>query len=237
MAHPDASIKSIYSGKVNFSSSYDADPPEFDSDSQLDDSLSRLSNESLSSRNLKIFNVNSDISQNDLFNDSSSDGESNGDGNLSVPSPSLSRNSTTSCLSTTATKDGIEGRKFHRKGPKAYSNHIISSMIKTTTVKSVRVSSADRVPSEKTLNGNTDVKGSKVTSIHIDTSPQQSPAGGRGSPTPMAQGAYSYSEVSFKTTDAEFEGFGGHEQPALPPFYKQPDMSLWSKIDMLNPDT
>lgn len=41
----------------------------------------------------------------------------------------LSRNSTTSCLSTTATKDGIEGNRLHRHGPTSYSNNIISNMV------------------------------------------------------------------------------------------------------------
>ena len=41
----------------------------------------------------------------------------------------LSQNSTTSCLSTTATKDGIEGRHIHRHGPSAYSQNIISTTI------------------------------------------------------------------------------------------------------------
>ena len=40
----------------------------------------------------------------------------------------LSRNLTTSCLSTTATKDGIEGKRLHRRGPTAFANSIIQGM-------------------------------------------------------------------------------------------------------------
>lgn len=40
-----------------------------------------------------------------------------------------SRNSTTSCLSTTATKDGVEGKMLHRLGPTLYSNTIIANML------------------------------------------------------------------------------------------------------------
>lgn len=41
----------------------------------------------------------------------------------------LSRASTTSCVSTTATKDGVEGKRFHRHGPTPYSSHILSNML------------------------------------------------------------------------------------------------------------
>lgn len=41
----------------------------------------------------------------------------------------VSRNSTTSCLLTTATKDGIEGKKLHRHGPTPYFSSVIADMI------------------------------------------------------------------------------------------------------------
>lgn len=41
----------------------------------------------------------------------------------------VSRNSTTSCLSTTATKDGVEGKKLHRHGPTPYFSNVIANMI------------------------------------------------------------------------------------------------------------
>ncbi|PVH15107.1 uncharacterized protein CXQ87_002942 [Candidozyma duobushaemuli] len=41
----------------------------------------------------------------------------------------LSRNSTTSCLSTTATKDGVEGKKLHRHGPTPYFSSVIANML------------------------------------------------------------------------------------------------------------
>ncbi|CAH6723250.1 hypothetical protein CLIB1444_13S03686 [[Candida] jaroonii] len=62
--------------------------------------------------------------------DKSLDESDSRDDSLYLPSPNLSRNSTTSCLSTTATKDGVEGRKLHRNGPNPYSNQLIANMIK-----------------------------------------------------------------------------------------------------------
>lgn len=41
----------------------------------------------------------------------------------------LSRNSATSCLLTTATKDGIEGKRFHRQGPTHYSSNVFAAML------------------------------------------------------------------------------------------------------------
>lgn len=41
----------------------------------------------------------------------------------------VSRNSTTLCLLTTATKDGIEGKRLHRHGPTAYFSNVIANMI------------------------------------------------------------------------------------------------------------
>lgn len=46
-----------------------------------------------------------------------------------VASRPLSRNSTTSCLSTTATKDGIEGKKHHRHGHTPYFANILTNML------------------------------------------------------------------------------------------------------------
>lgn len=80
MSHPAASIKSIYSGKLN------VDTPEM-----------------------------LDLEYEDSTAGSSEDLTSN-----------LSHNSTTSCLSTTATKDGIEGRKIHHKANMM--SHLISRM-------------------------------------------------------------------------------------------------------------
>lgn len=41
----------------------------------------------------------------------------------------MSRNSTMLCLSTTATKDGIEGKKLHRHGPTPYFSNVIANMM------------------------------------------------------------------------------------------------------------
>lgn len=41
----------------------------------------------------------------------------------------LSRSSTTSCLSTTATKDGVEGKRHRRYGHTSYFNNVLSNML------------------------------------------------------------------------------------------------------------
>lgn len=54
---------------------------------------------------------------------------SQNDGGIGEISRPASRNSTTSCLLTTATKDGVEGKKLHRHGPTPYSSSVIADMI------------------------------------------------------------------------------------------------------------
>lgn len=116
-------------------------------------SVSEGDNYSVSSKNLRImamqkgelFNVpnsSTDISLASLGSDYqqehvTNDLEYNTDTDWSQPEVSvsesfsrpMSRNSTTSCLSTTATKDGIEGKKLHRHGPTPYSSNVIANMI------------------------------------------------------------------------------------------------------------
>lgn len=119
MSHPAASIKSIFSGKVNFDSPDYEYPP-----SDADEASLRLSNDSadsITSKNLATLADQQHINQ-------GSDDSGDIPDLLSFSRP-LSRNSTTSCLSTTATKDGIEGKRFHRHGPTPYSSNIIASMI------------------------------------------------------------------------------------------------------------
>lgn len=52
-----------------------------------------------------------------------------GNSEASEISRPVSRNSTTSCLSTTATKDGVEGKKLYRHGPTPYFSNVIANMI------------------------------------------------------------------------------------------------------------
>lgn len=152
MSHPAASIKSIYSGKMNFDSeSLD----DFGSQESLSSKNSKLTGyydsrdprmkPVMSPSNINTFSDNlndsSNVSissdeydRNEVFLnqslDKSLDEADSRDDSMYLPSPNLSRNSTTSCLSTTATKDGVEGRKLHRNGPNPYSNQLIANMIK-----------------------------------------------------------------------------------------------------------
>lgn len=183
MSHPAASVRSIYSGKVNLDSPdelYNLDSNNNSSADvssisqstsstnnqnlprvQLEDVSSSQSQHRVTSKNLKSLenstltkptsrfdsnNYNGTNSslvsteseyQNDLIDAESLDTEGDDD-IIAAPLPldytdpfsrPLSRNSTTSCLSTTATKDGIEGRRFRRHDPTAYSSHIIAGMM------------------------------------------------------------------------------------------------------------
>lgn len=175
MAHPAASIKSIFSGKVNFtdtdlddysknSESYlnldsylnlrDSDddstsdfakPPETsiphsetqkhihktdprDQDVAADDASVLLKNLRLaalqkghdfyplqsSSTNVSLASSGSDYQQAYMRDTGYTSDSSQADPGFSRP---WSRNSNTSCLSTTATKDGIEGKRHHRYVP------------------------------------------------------------------------------------------------------------------------
>ncbi|KAG2731936.1 hypothetical protein G9P44_005523 [Scheffersomyces stipitis] len=92
-----------------------------------------------SDTNLSLASTASDYQQN--YTDDPSE-------TLSTPPPDylqadpfsrpISRNSTTSCLSTTATKDGIEGKRFHRHGPTTYSSNIIANMIHSQQIQQMK---------------------------------------------------------------------------------------------------
>lgn len=181
MAHPAASIKSIFSGKVNFTdtdfddystksfsesylnlpeSDYDYSTPEFtkppqpetgeihnlkhkhkprhkhsDSDAKnppdafaADDASVLLKNLRLaalqkghdfyplqsSSTNVSLASSGSDYQQTYMRDIGYTSDSSQAEPGFSRP---WSRNSNTSCLSTTATKDGIEGKRHHRYVP------------------------------------------------------------------------------------------------------------------------
>lgn len=186
MSHPAASVKSIFSGKVNLTdtdldeiSTYKGSSCGSSSDfpityqdrvtvnvdrSSLDgDLLSENNmllpsakspdsdNYSVTSRNLRLMalqkpsagvgfpnsstnvslaSTSSDYQQafavEDEYSSDSSQPEVFVSESFSRP---MSRNSTTSCLSTTATKDGVEGKKLHRHGPTPYFSNVIANMI------------------------------------------------------------------------------------------------------------
>lgn len=188
MSHPAASIKSIFSGKINLTDT------EHDDCSTARDSISTESqqgmttasdypgriivdvdtydqpslsdpgydyrksgrdtdNFSVSSKNLRIMALQKGTDDNfearttstnislassdsdyqqafttdaDAYFSDSSQPELDPPDSISRP---ISRNSTTSCLLTTATKDGVEGKKLHRHGPTPYFSNVIANMI------------------------------------------------------------------------------------------------------------
>lgn len=219
MSHPAASVKSIFSGHMNVDTPEELDP--FQSDDQK-------SNGSLSSKNLTPYSQSTrfepEFGQNkmgiDSTNGSISSFSDNNDGttmppsenNLSPqiepPTPTLSRNSTTSCLSTTATKDGVEGRKLHRNGPTAYTNTIISNMIRNNEGESLENDSNSNSNNNSNTNSNT------TTRSRIEVNYGQSDG--------------NFSQTSFRTTNAEIDGDQGK------PNISEPEMSLNTKVDLLS---
>lgn len=212
MSHPAASVKSIFSGKINLDSPDDfymegedstgnGSDIEDDGDNQgeerytgyeyVDDISSKDSNYSVTSKNLEAFDnqriklndtngtnlslvsTESDYQQNIISETAS---ELLGPEYLAIDTPSrpLSRNSTTSCLSTTATKDGIEGRRLHRHGPTAYSSNIIANMIHTQQLQSIAKSRLAKEINEISLEEPGTSSGDEIMSssadIDIDTS-------------------------------------------------------------------
>lgn len=183
MSHPAASVKSIFSGKMNIDTPDELEPYEYSNNNSYDNfsqndvenddmssKLSQESNYSVNSKNLKALanmQPNGKANENQFYNQDSytnvsilssgSDYQQNyvsssvNSPNVALSSESiedmnhnllpfescsrpLSRNSTTSCLSTTATKDGIEGKKLHRYGPTQYSSNIIANMIQNSNL-------------------------------------------------------------------------------------------------------
>lgn len=261
MSHPAASVKSIFSGKVNFDSMDDFDMnSNADYDSDPEDSLSRLSGDSgnsITSRNLRNLTETlgpqralKDI-DNSFSNYSAGSGESEyqhtserGVDQLGLdllqPDPfsrPLSRNSTISCLSTTATKDGVEGRRFHRYGPTTYSSNIIANMMHQQAEKPDEVLSASE--GERPLSpGLSDLRKVKVSSTYTKSGLLQ--AANKPTLLDSISPEQNYSEVSIKSTLAEFDGDSGLEQEkrktvvekSLPAGYWEPP-TLREKMELL----
>lgn len=211
MSHPAASVKSIFSGHMNVDTPEELDP--FQSDDQK-------SNGSLSSKNLTPYSQSTrfepEFGQNkmgiDSTNGSISSFSDNNDGTtmppsenhspqIEPPTPTLSRNSTTSCLSTTATKDGVEGRKLHRNGPTAYTNTIISNMIRNNEVESL----------ENDSNSNTTTNPRSRIEVNY------------------GQSEGNFSQTSFRTTNAEIDGDQGKPNISEPEMSLNTKVDLLSK--------
>lgn len=258
MSHPAASVKSIYSGKVNLDRE-GMDPYVYDDDmDDMQDKIgspsSHVSNLSVSSRNLRTLNdtmvqppnnklmYKHDSSTNISIASSTSDYQNNVNDlndvtNSSVDiasdtsSPAgldrslqetvqfegsrpMSRNSTTSCLSTTATKDGVEGKRFHRYGPSPYSAAIIQNMIQTHNLQD------DYSPS-------------------YAAKPQLAGTPGCEIPfSPSVADPTNMSLVSLQTTNAECDGEPGERRLIQIEEYSNsvPPVSLKEKINLLDND-
>lgn len=276
MSHPAASVKSIFSGKMNIDTPDELYPYEYSNNNSFencsqnevknDDISSKVSNESnysVNSKNLKALanmQPHDKSNNNQFYNESSftnvsimssgSDYQQNYVGS-SVNSPNvelssesmnetncnlllfdsysrpLSRNSTTSCLSTTATKDGIEGKKLHRHGPTQYSSNIIASMIQNAnhqTQNKQNFTNTDRANSPFKSSSNSYIHKSPVTN------------------SPFAEqerdGIF-VSQSSIKSTNAEVDGETEDKRGINIETYSNsiPPVSLKEKINLLNTDT
>lgn len=137
----------------------------------------------------------------------------------------VSRNSATSCLSTTATKDGIEGRKLHRYGPSVYSSNIISNMIQSQNQNhnlNLNQKDAEFFDLEKSL-GSTASTPTAAPPVLNTTAVE---------PTLVNNG----SQVSVLTTGAQINGEAGKKKAIAIESYSnlQPPISLNEKISLLN---
>lgn len=159
MADPDSSIKSIFSGKVSLNDTDDEFGSQIlqnnksapQSSSNLGSMRPVGDHDSVSSQNLRFMaQADAGAGKNELFatstnvsvasscsdyqhpfaadTDSFSLATNQGLISEGISRPG-SRNSMTSCLSTTATKDGVEGKKIHRHGPSPYFANVISNMV------------------------------------------------------------------------------------------------------------
>ncbi|EAZ63767.2 hypothetical protein PICST_52416 [Scheffersomyces stipitis CBS 6054] len=286
MSHPAASIKSIFSGRVNLDTPEGMDPFEYNSsyntndNSFVDDDDNDMngsngsagdhdSNYSITSKNLRTLsesftqqqpNTNKEyLSATDANNkgrqfsdtnlslaSTASDYQQNYTDDpsetLSTPPPDylqadpfsrpISRNSTTSCLSTTATKDGIEGKRFHRHGPTTYSSNIIANMIHSQQIQQMKEKQLQQQHQTTPI--------LQVTSPPSVQTPSQSVVNDASVPDP------DYSEYSARTTNAQFDGEGGlggerneqYFEKRLPPNYHMPPpITLKEKINLLNTDS
>ncbi|ODV77619.1 uncharacterized protein CANTADRAFT_340033 [Suhomyces tanzawaensis NRRL Y-17324] len=275
MSHPAASVKSIFSGKVNLDSLEDFDQLEYPSNRSYnleydksnfdyeDDASSRFShdsNYSFGSKNgsarlseagpgsnhisrLSSGSFNSDIHQRLDSESSSMMGNPGQEYTPSLSEPisrPLSRNSTTSCLSVTATKDGIEGKKFHRSGPSPYSAKIIANMMWNQQQQQLHGQGS----LSPTLSNTGPIPPSKLAQLNSAKPPEFPSA---RTPTISSNiSEQNYSQNSFKTTDAEFDGDAGFSKEKRATLFEKdfahdgsipPPITLNEKIDMLNTDT
>lgn len=259
MAHPAASIKSIYSGRMNidgeeetvsFECGTSTGPDEGSvSGQETNDSSSKISkdsSQSVTSKNLRslmrslspgraqkvqghnswtnasVASTESDYqlaltqtSPNLASNSNDMAGEYLGPFPLTSFSRPLSRNSTTSCLSTTATKDGIEGKRLSRHGPSQYSNNAIISMLQSGAT-------SEATPNPPKIPSNLHALSSSIPMSSMSTAPDTESI---------------TSQWSFRSTNAEIDG-----ETAEKTLYRAPSpplndaVTLSEKINLINTD-
>lgn len=119
----------------------------------------------------------------------------------------LSRNSTTSCLLTTATKDGIEGKRFHRHGPTNYSSNVFAAMMQNQG---------------QNLNAESDGMPFSISPVTLleSASARQNPDN-------------SFSQVS---VSSQLDGKSGKQATRIDYTTNAPPVTLKEKINMLNTD-
>ncbi|KAG7195578.1 uncharacterized protein KQ657_003345 [Scheffersomyces spartinae] len=272
MSHTSASVKSIYSGKVNFNTP--EHPHTYDIDNQSNPSFEFDSLSNLGKNNSDNYDSSTISSTADFLSGNDSAPPTAAAGGTSVPSflmednglnPNsepisrpLLRTSTTSCLSTTATKDGIEGKKLHRHGPTPYSSSVIASMIQHQEQQQQQQQqqlihqNAQNNPSGTGSTSNTPHTNTNVTATQKGSSgnnnhpPTKSPLL-QSLPPPLRMSASDFyamdpnpSLASIKTTNAEFDGEGGLGGKTSIGIEEYPDsipqVSLSEKIDLINTD-
>lgn len=257
MSHTSASVKSIYSGKVNLNTpehphTYDIDAlsnPSFDFDSLSN--FGKSNGDNYADDSSTISSAADFLLGDPLVGGGSTAPVFMMEDSLNQSADPLSRpllrTSTTSCLSTTATKDGIEGKKLHRHGPTPYSSLVIASMIQHQQLQQQLQSlslqpnpQAHPVPSVGANAPNL------LKSGPNNQPPVKSPLL-QALPGPLRMSSSDFysmepnpSLASIKTTNAEFDGEGGLGGKTSIRIEEYPDsipqVSLSEKIDLINTD-
>ncbi|CCE85209.1 Piso0_004791 [Millerozyma farinosa CBS 7064] len=265
MSHPEASIKSIYSGKLNLAS---ADIPDisdyvtsgtkertFRDNEDLVSFSSRESSSSVGSKRIKSHsvmtppqdtprslsysnlsdaslgsepyqnglsfqNINQIRTQQESDNSVESNVGTNGQEPFTRPK---SATSTTSCLSTTATKDGIEGKKVRKQGLPYLLKNNVGSFPKNADPTTFQFAQEGFESPSKSLKS--------AMNINAVCSPSDSPLNHF-----YGQELSAVSQSSFRSTAAEMNGETGDDRNLQ--FQRatatQPPVSLNEKINLIS---
>jgi hypothetical protein len=225
------SAKTVFTVRDNFGSPYDSDNFDYSSIGDSENLNASFSQDDPFESASLAKNYSTTSSLKELIdgisdNDDMSDGDTSSTNNQSTTmlhnsdsldtsfspdfSRPLSRNSTTSCLSTTATKDGIEGKRFRRHGPTTYSSNIIANMIHLQYQQQIE-------------------KAGHYPTHFSSPTPMSTPL--RSSTNSTVPELFT-SQMSINSTMAEFDGDSGDKKPTLP--QSLPQITLKEKINLLN---